>query len=435
MLPPEESDSTLEPTDHSATSAEDEDALHRSRQPSGETAHIGLPSEAVTFNIENVKGKNIQFGDRHIITYVTVDAIKIRNLIAHSPYKGLKPFEKDDTDRFFGRTAFVEKLFHELRSSNLLLLLGASGSGKSSVIRAGLMPRLAQESARFMALTLTPGQDPFEGLYTSLYPRFQEKAGLAREGKEDTLLEVVRSLKPTDEQWFLLIDQFEELFTTSAPERQKPFIAGMVRLNEVLAKEQNRSVQIIATMRSDFSHQLNEYPRLVNALKNQCLMLTAMQPDELRLAIEQPAAKHGVVFEKELMIGQFAAQPDATVEEGLVAQMMKDVQGQPGYLPLLQYTLDLLWETERQSGGLSDRTLNISTYQQLGGVRGALQKHVDEIYGKLTNAEQLAAQRIFLKLVEIGGDEASGTAWKAVRKRALRSDFADPTEQDVLARL
>jgi 23S rRNA pseudoU1915 N3-methylase RlmH len=147
-------------------------------------------------------------------------------------------------------------------------------------------------------------------------------------------------------------------------------------------------------------------------------MIAEMQRDELRLAIEQPAAHHGVVF-----------------ETGLVEEIIKDVQGQAGYLPLLQYTLDLLWETEKETGSLQDRTLNISTYRRLGGVRGALQKHVDRIYSNLSEQEQLAVQRIFLKLVEIGGDEESETQWKPIRRRANRSEFSDELEQKSLTRL
>lgn len=148
-------------------------------------------------------------------------------------------------------------------------------------------------------------------------------------------------------------------------------------------------------------------------------MIAEMQQDELRLAIEQPAAHHGVVL-----------------ETGLVEEIIKDVQGQAGYLPLLQYTLNLLWSQESQRSAFAqERSLRTQTYRNLGGVRGAFQKHVDQIYGALTEPERVAAQRIFLKLVEIGGDEESGTEWKPVRRRAVRSEFQDATEERVLTRL
>ena len=145
-----------------------------------------------------------------------------------------------------------------------------------------------------------------------------------------------------------------------------------------------------------------------------------MHRDELRLAIEQPAARHGVVFEADL-----------------VETIVNDVQGQAGYLPLLQYTLNRLWEEELQAGEMQqERTLHTRTYLRLGGVRGALQRHVDEIYAGFEQAgNHLATQRIFLKLVEIGGDAESGTDWKPVRRRANRSEFKDEQEKAVLAQL
>ena len=381
---------------------------------------------------------NIVQGDGAVITIFKTkiiqlarEEVKRQEFKLNSPYKGLDAFEERDRDRFFGRHQFVAKLVRELGQSRLILVLGASGSGKSSVIKAGLIPSLIQTyESRFMELTFTPRQDPFEGLYTSLYPYVKDKVEIAREGKNDTLVQVVKTLKSTDAQWLIFIDQFEELFTISLPEKRQAFLSGLVRLNEFLVKNKNHSVQIVATMRSDFSDRLNDYPDLVDALKNQCLMVTGMHSDELRLAIEQPAIQNGVVFEPEL-----------------VEEIIKDVQGQAGYLPLLQYTLNLLWEkkypplekssnkTVYQDSRLNDRTFDLNTYLQLGGVREALQQHVDAIYGGLPKAEQLAIQRVFLKLVEIGGDEQSGTAWKPVRKQALRSQFEDDAEKAVLAKL
>lgn len=362
-------------------------------------------------------------GDGNIITVtqqISREEVKARPFRSISPYKGLKPFEDKDKDRFFGRDQFVAKLVDELGKSRLILLLGASGSGKSSVIRAGLIPKLRQEiyGDPFVDLTFKPNRNPFEGLCASLYPSVGAEAEMARQVDEDTLIRIVKTLKPKESHWLIFIDQLEELFTTSLPEKQQAFIRALVRLNEFLCDRKDDSVRVIATMRSDFSDRLNQYPKLVKALKNQCLMLTDMQPEELRLAIEQPAAQHGVVFQSEL-----------------VEAMIQDVQGQAGYLPLLQYMLDLLWQTELESGHLEDRTLDMETYQQVGGARGALQQRVDEIYAAMAPEAKLATQRIFLKLVEIGGDEDSGTEWKAVRKRALRSEFENALENQVLKQL
>jgi energy-coupling factor transporter ATP-binding protein EcfA2 len=368
---------------------------------------------------------NIQIqGDSNVVTFnkteilqISVAEIKTRQFLQTSPYKGLKKFELEDKDLFFGRDQFLTGLVNELEQTNLILLLGASGSGKSSVVRAGLIPWLLQkEGSQLVKLILKPDRDPFESFYTALSSKYnQADAEIVREAKADTLTQVVTRLKQPDDYWFILIDQFEELFTTSQPQKRDQFIASLVKLNNT----KNRSVKIMATMRADFLDRLSPYPQLVKATDKHRPLIAEMQPsDELRLAIEQPAAHHGVVF-----------------ETGLVEEIIKDIQGQAGYLPLLQYTLDLLWKTEVKNGSIQDRTLNISTYRQLGGVRGALQQRVDSIYGALPEPEKLATQKIFLKLVDIGKNSESGTEWKPVRRRASMSEFTNELERTVLVNL
>jgi soluble cytochrome b562 len=381
--------------------------------------NVNLQGDENDFN--SVQGdNNVITLNRTKIIQVSIDEIKTREFKQASPYKGLKRFEAVDKDRFFGRDQFLTGLVNELEQTNLLLLLGASGSGKSSVIRAGLIPWLSQNwGSRFTHVIFTPNQDPFNSLYHRLHDRYpQAEAEFILEGKADSLTQVVNRVIPSEDFWFIFIDQFEELFTIAQADKRDRFIDTLVQLVKALTKTGNRSVKIVATMRADFLDRLSPYSSLIEATDKHRPMIAEMQRDELRLAIEQPAAHHGVVF-----------------ETGLVEEIIKDVQGQAGYLPLLQYTLDLLWETEKETGSLQDRTLNITTYRRLGGVRGALQKHVDRIYSNLSEQEQLAVQRIFLKLVEIGGDEESGTQWKPIRRRANRSEFSDELEQKILTRL
>jgi energy-coupling factor transporter ATP-binding protein EcfA2 len=358
---------------------------------------------------------NVTFNKTEILQ-ISVAEIKTRQFIQTSPYKGLKKFELEDKDLFFGRDQFLTGLVNELEQTNLILLLGASGSGKSSVVRAGLIPWLLQkEGSQLVKLILKPDREPFESFYTALCSKYnQAEAEIVREAKADTLTQVVTRLKQPDDYWFILIDQFEELFTTSQPQKRDQFIASLVKLSNT----KNRSVKIMATMRADFLDRLSPYPQLVKATDKHRPLIAEMQPDELRLAIEQPAGHHGVVF-----------------ETGLVEEIIKDIQGQAGYLPLLQYTLDLLWKTEVKNGSIQDRTLNISTYRQLGGVRGALQQRVDSIYGALPEPEKLATQKIFLKLVDIGKNSESGTEWKPVRRRASMSEFSNELERTVLVNL
>jgi CHASE2 domain-containing sensor protein/energy-coupling factor transporter ATP-binding protein EcfA2 len=376
----------------------------------------------------SVAGSAVVAGDGNTITVTTteiiqisIDEIKTRQLNLVLPYKGLKKFEERDSDRFFGRDQFLDDLLKRLEQeqTNFILLLGASGSGKSSLIRAGLVPKLHKKwGDTFESLIFTPDNDPFESLYASLltcrYHYKQSEAQIAKVAADDTLSQVVQQLRPPDAFWLIFIDQFEELFTLSDTEKCRCFIKSLVQLSQISSP----LVKVVATMRADFFDRLSSYPNLVKLPTFEHLLLTEMQDDELRLAIEQPAAHHGVVFER-----------------GLVEEIINSVQGRAGCLPLLQYTLALLWDTEVKDEGIRDRTLNITSYRCLGGVRGALQQRVNDIYNALSESEQLATQRIFLKMVEIGGNTESGTEWKPVRRRAKRSEFSDKTEETVLAQL
>jgi hypothetical protein len=149
-------------------------------------------------------------------------------------------------------------------------------------------------------------------------------------------------------------------------------------------------------------------------------MIAKMQQNELRTAIEQPAAHHGVVF-----------------EDNLVDQILEDIKGQSGYLPLLQYTLNLLWKTEAETASFQNhRTLKKRTYQDLGGVRGTLQKHLDKVYNELSSDEQEAARIIFLKLVGISRNSTFNEEWKPIiSRRASMSEFTGRCEKDVLEKL
>ncbi|PSN16109.1 hypothetical protein C7293_04020, partial [filamentous cyanobacterium CCT1] len=195
------------------------------------------------------------------IIQISVDEIKTRQLNTTSPYKGLKKFESTDKDYFFGRDQFLAELVNELKQTNLILLLGASGSGKSSVVRAGLVPLLSEKLGKsFLSLIFTPDQDPFESFYGSLLSRSfsQSQAQLARAGNVDTLSQVVRTLKQPDEFWLIVIDQFEELFTVSAPEKRDRFLEGLAKLSTRRATDPQ--LKIVATMRADFLDRLDPAP-------------------------------------------------------------------------------------------------------------------------------------------------------------------------------
>jgi len=359
------------------------------------------------------------------INYITQvidlsDEVKARPLVQVSPYRGLESFQRDDRELFFGRDRLIKKLIKQLSPSPMLVVLGASGSGKSSLVRAGLLPRLSKLLRQFSCFTLVPDIDPFLSLLSSLI-----SSGRLSQAKTEPLLQrdpgifpaFLQSLKRPGDQWLFFVDQFEEVFTQTDEGLRKKFIDALL----AIAGEPSGSTKVVLGLRFDFMERLSAFPDFADLVDKSVNIVTDMEDDELRLAIEQPAARHGVRFEKEL-----------------VDAMIKDVQGQAGALPLLQYTLDLLWEEERKHAGLADRTLKTQTYRELGGAQGALQKRADEIYTaiskgsdpKTSSERQEVVRKIFLRLVNVPGIQDT-----MVRRRVPIASFQGAGEKEVLAEL
>jgi WD40 repeat protein len=356
---------------------------------------------------------------------VSVEAVTQRPLIPTSPYRGLDRFEDRDKDLFFGRDQLIKSLLAQLSASNVLLVLGASGSGKSSVVRAGLLPQLSQLiGARFRYFTFVPDVNPFESLRSSLQAAgfSQTQTRELADAQPETLAKLIPALQRAGDQWLFFVDQLEEIFTVGDEKLRANFIAALTQI----AQEPKSSTKLVLAMRADFLDRFSPFPQFAKIIEKNIDIVADMHADELRQAIEQPAARHGVVF-----------------EQGLVEEIIKDVQGQAGSLPLLQYTLDLLWQEEAREDGLADRHLNTKAYRELGGVRGALQKRADEIYnsfsegadGKTASPKQAIVRQIFLRLVDLAGEGSNAAAWRPVRRRASIAMFATAQEQEVLQAL
>ncbi|HEX8489712.1 MAG TPA: ATP-binding protein, partial [Chthoniobacterales bacterium] len=340
------------------------------------------------------------------------------------PYRGLDRFEDRDKDLFFGRDQLIKSLLAQLSASNVLLVLGASGSGKSSVVRAGLLPHLAQLiGARFRYFTFVPDVNPFESLRSALQGAgfSQAQTRELAEAKPETPAKLIQTLQRSDDQWLFFVDQFEEIFTVGDEKLRASFIAALVQI----AQDPNSSTKLVLAMRADFLDRFSPFPQFAKIIEKNIDFVADMHTDELRQAIEQPAARHGVVF-----------------EQGLVEEIIKDVQGQAGSLPLLQYTLDLLWQEEAREDSLADRHLNTKAYRELGGVRGALQKRANEIYASFGDGSDAKAapkqeivRQIFLRLVDLAGEGSDAAAWRPVRRRASIAMFGSAAEQEILQAL
>jgi len=323
------------------------------------------------------------------------------------PYRGLLAFREQDAALFLGREENTERLYNEVADNPLVAVIGPSGSGKSSLVFAGLLPRVRQRRQwAIVGLRPARGLPPIETLAAALLPllepgmseaaRLLELPALAAVLRDERLSEVVdRVLDKADARRLLLVlDQFEELFAWEAEDRER-FIDAF--LGAVAAQQQRAepALTVVLTLRADFLGQALTHARLAGALQDAGLMLGPMTRDQLRRAIEDPAA------------GQVIYEP------GLVNRILDEVGEHPGNLPLLEFTLTLLWE--RQANG----KLTHAAYAELGGVGGALAQYAEEAYLRLPEAERDEARRIFVQLVRPG----EGT--EHTRRVARRPDMEE----------
>lgn len=296
------------------------------------------------------------------------------------PYKGLATFEEGDAAFFFGRERLVGDLAARTVGAGLLGVVGASGSGKSSLVFAGLLPSLRAGllpgSERWRAVTMRPGEHPLAELQGAL-------AGTSIPGSP---AEAVRSVPP-EERLVLVVDQFEEIFTTCEDEdergRSVAAICG-------IAKSAPDRVVVVLTIRGDYYGHCARYPDLAELLAANHVLVGSMTREELRRAIELPARRVGL-----------------RVESALTDMLVEEIADQPGALPLLSTALVELWQ-ESQA-----RWLRLETYERTGGVRGAVARIADSSFHQLSDAQQEAARAIFLRLVAAG--EAEGVARRRVR--------------------
>jgi len=293
------------------------------------------------------------------------------------PYRGLEAFDVEHAPFFFGREALTEWLVDALRPSaggrenRFLALVGASGSGKSSLARAGLVAALRggalEGSAGWPAVILKPGRDPIESLAVALAgldrtcPSPVAVQGLmaALRSAENTLHLTARlALRdaPPSARLLLLVDQFEEVFTLCEDEAARQAFFANLLYAPALAGGQ---AIVVPTMRADFYGKCGSYPALAAALSDHQILVGPMTRDELRRAIERPALLTG---------GEF--------EPGLVELLLGDVKGRLGTLPLLQFTLMELWQ--RRDG----RRLTVAAYRAIGGIGGALFEFLVATFGR-----------------------------------------------------
>ena len=335
-----------------------------------------------------------------------------------NPYKGLRAFTGTDASDFFGRDQLIAELIQALKASlvsdeqstRLLAVIGPSGSGKSSVVMAGLLPSLQAGklpgSHEWVYLeSIMPDNDPIESLMQTLAKKLDDKSlKMIREDLEDDSALGLHRLASNvarlpNKKVVLFIDQFEELFTRKITEdRRRHFIDLLVT---AITKPQGQAL-VILTLRADFYDRLTRYPELALLIKNHHQLVLPMNMKELRAVIEQPASLPDVQL---------------TFESDIVGDLLFEAQGQVGALPLLEFTLDQLFH-QRDGHWLTRKA-----YQQIGGVKGALAKHAEDTYATLASDRHRAlARALFLRLIDLGVTEQDTTRRRAVLSELILDD-------------
>ncbi|MFD9418798.1 hypothetical protein ACFWC9_29380 [Streptomyces goshikiensis] len=302
-----------------------------------------------------------------------------------SPYRGLARFEVGDRSLFFGRDRLTADLLDLLRRQRFAALFGPSGSGKSSLLRAGLIPALQQvqdADLRPAALRiLTPGQRPAHthgGLFTPSEPRLAA-------GAADT---------------FVIVDQFEEVFTVCQDVAERARFIDML----IAARRPERRLKVLIAVRADFYGRCAEHRGLADVLRDANLLAAPMTPTELREAVVKPAAAAGL-----------------TVERALTSRLVQEVAEAPGGLPLLSHVLLETWRRRR------GKSLTVSGYEAAGGLEGAVAKTAEDVFGRFTEAQASAARTLLLRLVA-PGDGAPDTRRPAERAELKEAGQGETTE-------
>ncbi|MBF2047043.1 MAG: caspase family protein [Elainella sp. C42_A2020_010] len=366
-------------------------------------------------------------------------APSLDELEANNPYRGLKSYDVQDSALFFGRRAVVETLCDAVSDRLFTVVLGASGSGKSSLVKAGLLPHLDGsapiERSNYPSLKpqehphqchhrawkiLTPIR-PGESPLTSLNPLWQELgiAGALNEPQNSTALTAALtawSRTHPQVKLLLVVDQLEELITLCRQESERQ---QFLQFLATLLEAHPQVLRLVATLRADFEPQFSSTPldRLWQAAR---FVIPAMSRDELQAVIEEPAAAKVVYFESSAQRGY------------LVDQLIEEVAGMPGALPLLSFTLSELYlklarryREAETTGATVERAMTWADYDDLGGVTKSLTRRADEVYDALVKTDpayQRTIRHVMLRMVAVGGELA--------RRRVPESELKYPEPEN-----
>ncbi|MFJ1646565.1 XRE family transcriptional regulator [Streptomyces sp. NPDC088258] len=316
-----------------------------------------------------------------------------------APYAGLAEFRAEDADRFFGRERLIEEVEDRLASKRFVTVVGASGAGKSSLLRAGVVPRRLRASPEQPVVVLTPGPCPLEETATRLAGPARTSPGALVRDLADSPRALHRAVcqaladRPDGTELLLVVDQFEEVFTLCRdPTERTRFIDALL----TAATAENSRCRVVLGVRADFYAHCTDHAELGRAMSEAQVPVGPMTTDELRRAIVRPAVDAGY-----------------QVEGALVTDLVSQAKGQAAVLPLLSHALLETWRRRRGTA------LTLAGYHATGGIDGALAHTAESLYGALSPGQQRAARDLLLRLTALG----EGT--EDTRRRITRAEL-DP---------
>ncbi len=325
------------------------------------------------------------------------------------PYRGMDVFDVEHAEFYFGRDGEIQRLLELLKLDRFLAVLGPSGSGKSSLVRAGLVPPLLRGTlgGRWRSFVVRPGASPLTALAVAVSDGGAAPATLdgLHADPRSLHLALAQMVGPDspDDRVLIVVDQLEEVFTLCRDEgERKALFSNLIHA----ASAPGGAGVVVVTMRSDFYSRCVPYPELAQLVSGRQLLVGPMARDGLRQAIEEPARRVGL-----------------ELEQGLIDTILDDAGSDSGSLPLLEYALLELWERRRGT------MLTLEGYRDAGGVRGAVAKRADELVDGFTSRELEVARRTLLRLTQPG----EGT--EDTRRRAPLSELSGAEVSPVLDRL
>ncbi|MEM1256522.1 MAG: diguanylate cyclase [Cyanobacteria bacterium P01_H01_bin.21] len=362
--------------------------------------------DSLRLSLKDSRQEPVRFGIGRSLPLLRFPAKPQRDVCHEEcPYQGLKSFTSQTKEFFFGREAEIIEIADKLSKFNFVPVIGTSGSGKSSLVLAGLIPYL--ESQHWQILDpIYPGPEPLNELkraFRSLFGK-HEINDIYQHVNNHNIEGILEKL--SGEKYLLIIDQFEEIFTLCRSQKDRDrFVQLLMSVNKIFQAK----MKIVSTMRADFLDAWLAHGQSAKIIQNQSFFLDVLSGNSLQKAIIEPAQKQGYKLQKELLY-----------------LIQNDVNEEQNCLPLLEFALTELWKDR----DLDKRLLTFSSYLTMGRLKGALNQHAEAVYSSFSSTQMDLAKRIFLRLIKTDID-LKDTRWRQSKASLLSIEKGSNAKQEL----